>query len=504
MKAEKGGTFKETVNKYLTLKEDQYYIFTIKKGKPDVDDAAFIDELAALGIYRKDGVVVRVVDNVISTIDPQSIHYIINEKIKLLEPYETYIGDNPIVLPPRSFINAWAKYGRNVNFGKSDVIQKLPEHDGEVLRDTKTTIYACFNNGYVQITAKDIKLLPYSALKGRCVWKSRIIKHDIDLKAKGKSQYSIFVKNLSGKNSKREQDIVYALGYLCHNFHQPSKARVVLLYDETTKKGQQGGTGKDVLIQGVAKLRTTKVLDGKRWKARDENDKFFGSVSRETQVVCISDPSHQNLFESLFVKSQGPFTSDKKYGVEVDIPMEDTPKIAVTSNIVFDASDSSNKRRQIPILINGFYRDLKLPTPIVKVHGKEFYTEWDAKEYNLFYRDMLNYIHIYLGMPEPEQDFKGLTRQSFLIRHGLLGKFILDYIEPKLPPEVVVSDLADAYMDTYIELPKDDTLRNAEVQSIKTSVAEVLSKWLDTNEIQYIRKRKMTKDGKKTIYQFDK
>jgi len=231
-------SYKATISKYLTKKEEHYYIFTIHKGKPEVDDTLLLEELVSLGIYRRAGSVVRVIDNIIDVIDPETIHYIINEKTKALEPYETHVGDNPIVLPPRSFLNAWAKYGRGLNFTKSHIIQKLPEHEAEILKDTKTTMYVAFTNGYVQITAKDIKLLPYSTLKGRCVWKSRMIDHELNLKVKGKSQYSLFIKNISGKNAKREKELIYAIGYMAHNFHQEAKARVILLYDETNVKGQ--------------------------------------------------------------------------------------------------------------------------------------------------------------------------------------------------------------------------------------------------------------------------
>jgi len=254
------------------------------------------------------------------------------------------------------------------------------------------------------------------------------------------------------------------------------------------------------LVRGVAKIRSTTILDGKRWKAKDDNDKFFGSVTSETQLVCVSDPNNQSLFDALFVKSQGPFTSDKKYGTEVKIAMVDTPKIVITSNIIFDASDSSNRRRQLPILINGYYRDLKVDMPIVKVHGCEFYTEWDTKEYNLFYCTMIEYIKVYLGMSEPQRDFKAITTQSYLIRHGLLGQFIVDYTTPKMPKEIVVSELAEAYQEAYVDLPEDETLRNSEVKSINISVGEALRKWLDTNQIKYTLKRKMTKNGKLRVY----
>lgn len=476
----------------------QYDIFTFESKAINIDIGALKDLINELGFYIREGQLIRETGNIIEVIeDAQVIHKFIHEHIDKLETHEFTYRDLPWVVHKRQFMDKWLKFAMKLNFNKNAIIFTLPQHIKPVMKDTADTIHFAFNNGVVVVTKKDIKMVPYSDLKVS-VWRSHLIDFDIDIKDKSTPEYKKFIWNLSGKDRETEQRIHYALGYLMHDYVIRSRSKIILLYDKTRKKGKQGGTGKDLLFEGLSYVRRLKVLDGKKWKLNGSNDFFYQGITIDTQIVIISDPEYQSQFNDLFVKSQGPLIVDKKHKDELYIERDSIPKFGITSNLIFDVSDSSNKRRQIPIVVDGYYRDMKVAEPIVKEHKKQFYVDWSDKEWNSFYMYLCKIAKEYLSMPAPQVNFDGLIKQRFQNKHGLLGKFIIDLTTPKLPKLINAKEAIDHFIDSYVDLPEGEAGKG-ERHSIAIKFNEILIEWLEANNVSYESKRVNSND-KKTKY----
>jgi hypothetical protein len=392
------------------------------------------------------------------------------------------------------------KFASNFNFKNAALLQSLPEHTEPVLQDTPTTIHFVFRNGVLAITAKGIKLVPMDKITAP-VWSTHIIDHDIKvLKKTPKSHYAKFIYNLADRNKSRELQLWYLLGYLMHDYHNPERARIPILYDTTNKKGKHGGTGKDVLLEGITKVRAGLVLDGKEWKMQNDNEFFFSSVREHHRLVIISESKGQAMFDALYVKSQGPTTIRVKRKDDIVIPKDRTPKFAITSNMFFDASDSSNKRRQMPVILSGHYRDMGVPAPIVKEHGCIFYSkDWDETEWNNFYLTLATIAQTYLATPEPEYDFSTVTRQAFQIKYGPMATFILGITEPNLPDFIDLSTISVEFCEEFLDLPEDPNDRASVLHKTKIELSERLCHWLDSQRVTYEKKRIGRGNTRKTV-----
>lgn len=475
----------------LSPASPQYYdIFEFSDRKVKVNIKSLTELIINLGFRTRDGMLIRVQNSIIEEIkDPQEIHRYIYEHVKTLEDYEFIHKDVPYKVSRHDFIAKWMAYAVKFNFAKNAILSSIPTYDVPALRDKKDKIFIAFKNGILVITKNKTQLIPYSEINRVCIWKSQIADVEINLRAKkGKSQYSKFIYNLSGRDKSNEQKIHYALGYLMHNYSIQSKSKIVLLYDKTKKKGKQGGVGKDLLLQGISYIRRCTILDGKNWKLHGSNDFFYQSVTPDTQVIIISDPEYQSQFNDLFVKSQGPLIVNRKFRDELFIDRKNVPKFAITSNVIFDASDASNKRRQLPLIIDGYYRDMGVEQPIVKEHGSEFYDEWSKEEWNKFYLTIIEIAQSYLSMPTPRIEFDGLIRQRFENKYGLMGKYIIDLTTPKCPKLISNKEALDQFVESYIDIDNTEEGKK-DYHDLSVKFGEAIMEWFEVCGIEYEKRR---------------
>ncbi|MFW5879933.1 MAG: hypothetical protein ACOCUV_03830, partial [bacterium] len=171
--------------------------------------------------------------------------------------YEKFI--NPITeislsLDDRKFefskvevINIYHNYQRGM-FGESFYVH-LQEHTKPILRDDRDCSYICFSNCVLKISRDKIEVLDYQQIKKYCIWEEHIIKRQFQLKDDLENiecHFKEFIKNVCNDETDRYEAMLSAIGYLLHNYNNPSGGQVVIAYDEQiAKKGEpSGGTGK--------------------------------------------------------------------------------------------------------------------------------------------------------------------------------------------------------------------------------------------------------------------
>jgi hypothetical protein len=475
----------------LRASATSFSIFEYSNKKLKVHIESVFEVIRELGFYARDGMVVREHNNIIEEIkSPQQIHKYVFEYVDNVGEYE-FIDDKGIAqhFSQKDFSNKWLEYAVKFNFVSNALLNKLPTHVTPLLADKKDVVYIPFSNGVLEITKKSAKLIKYEDL-GMCIWNTHIIGFEFNPTCKKvKSEYAKFIWNLSGKNKEVEGKIRYALGYLIHSYSIKSKNRVVLLYDKAKTIGKHGGVGKDLLLRGISFIRKCVIIDGKSWKPTS-SEFFYQLINEDTQVVIISDPEHQQQFNELFVKSQGPLIISRKHKDQLVIDGPRLPKFAIPSNKLFDMSDSSNRRRQLPVILDGYYRDMGVDEPVVKEHGCEFYDEWNKDEWSKFYSTIIEIVQSYLGSPTPRIEFDDLIKQRFEIKYGLMGKHIMEYVLPKCPKLIALKDLTDSYIDMYIDLP-DGEEGAKERNVIAYKIGGALNEWLNSHSNYEYEKKKI-------------
>jgi len=280
-------------------------------------------------------------------------------------------------------------------------VSYLQEHQKELLRDSRTHTYILFKNGVMFIDKNGAQLKPYDDIGEKCVWKHQIHSHELNyLPDEGeRAQYAKFLLNVSGKNNDRYASLITVIGYLVNAYNDPTKSKAVMFYDkeETDTDNPEGGTGKGVCVQGVQQVREVVKLDGKNFM---KNGQFmWQAINTTTQAVWIDDPKTSTPFESFHSVITDGFNIEKKNQAQIYIRPEDSPKLIFTSNSVMIGDGNTNKRRQFIFEFDGYYKDLQVSgvaEPIASEHnGRFFSSDWDVREWNLFFSFMIDATVIY-------------------------------------------------------------------------------------------------------------
>ena len=277
----------------------------------------------------------------------------------------------------------------------------LHNHTKPILKDDRENCYIPFQNTIVHLTKQQRKLLKYEELRETCIWKNQILERNFTyVEDNTLCHYAQFLKNVS-RDFERLESFRSAIGYLIHNFSNPTKGQAVICYDEqiTDLKHPQGGTGKGLFAKGIKELRSLVKVDGKKF---DSRDKFcFQEVRESTQVVWVDDVKPNLSFDRFNSILTDGWNVEYKYISAIYIPPQESPKVLICSNSILESEGSTRKRRQFIIEFGNYYsRQIQIGTeePIIKEHGCTFFSDdWNEAEWNMFYSFMLDCVSFYLN-----------------------------------------------------------------------------------------------------------
>lgn len=322
-------------------------------------------------------------------------------------------------------------------FGKK-VLSSVPYLDGKkILRDSKSSSYRFFGNGYVEVASDKVTdATPYVSLIDDCiVWNDSISTREYrpSEQTLGSHHFRSFVANLSrDANGEIDQQsferLQVIIGYLCHRYHRESQRKCVILIDrlddENLIGGSHGGTGKSLLVRCLSEVVRTINLNGKAFK-RSTQDRFaFGKVDETHELVNFDDAAENFTFDDIFPHITGDFHIRRLGHNPTSIPGHRAPKIVITTNHPIPGSDTSHRRRQVLVEVSPFYRELleKDGTTPADVHGgMELCGEdWSDSDWSEFYQFIFECIQIYLkqGLPKFDEESEIHKRVNLIRRCG--------------------------------------------------------------------------------------
>lgn len=271
-----------------------------------------------------------------------------------------------------------------------------------------------YNNGQVEITANTIT--PDKPISQ--VWRSRIVprkfkrvpiissiekvgdNYYIDYApAAARCEFMTFLINTSNNfyshDAPRElsevetfewiQHIVNkitTIGFLLCDYKYASERKAVIVQDHLMSEvGQShGGAGKSIVGNAIGHVVSQFFIDGKQMKRDDEF--LLSGVTKATRNIFIDDVKTNFAFENLFAMVTGPMYVNPKGKDRYCIPLEDSPKILITTNHAINkANENATKRRVIYMEFSTWYNP---DHTLVDDFHHMFFDDWDEEQWNLF------------------------------------------------------------------------------------------------------------------------
>lgn len=339
------------------------------------------------------------------------------EPIYLKHNIAKKVTPRDIFLHAQKFVRSYEEPGLEAMFLKKGevsllknkaILFSLPECEFKPLRDTKTLSYKFYGNGVVIIEAdKEFKIIPYSDVKG-FVWENAIKERDFEVfpdEEIEKGIFARFVDNITN-NENHLMSLCTAIGYLIHSYKDQRKPIAVIVNDENLiDEGKpEGGTGKGLLVKGIAQVVEKASYNGKN--SDFSNNKFaFQNVEDTTAIILIDDAPRNFDFEALFSVLTDSLPIEKKHRPVRIIPNEDSPKFVITTNYTIKGDSSSFQRRRFDVFLNNTYHAGHTPADDF---GDEFFHSWDEREWKLFDLFMMACLRTFLSLGLTPYEDEGL------------------------------------------------------------------------------------------------
>ena len=362
-----------------------------QKGKIKIIHFYFKNFLEDNGFYKfnpqgsKNYVFVRVINNLIDHTSEKEI--------------KDFVLDYLLQLDDISIYNYFAE---NTRYFREDFLTLLSSIDVFFIEDTKETAYLYFMNCAVKITYNEINLIDYLDLGGY-VWKDHVIDREFTLCHVQECDYKKFIHNICGEDDSRISSMESTIGFLMHGYKNLSYCPATILNDEVISDNPEGGTGKGLFMNGLAKMKKLVVIDGKSFTF--ERSFAYQLVSADTQILCFDDVKRAFDFERLFSVVTEGLTLEKKNKDAIKIPFAKSPKVAITTNYAIKGKGTSFERRKWELELSQHYT--KEFTPLVEF-GKLMFGDWDDEEWCQFDNYMINCLQGYLKTGLLKSEFVNL------------------------------------------------------------------------------------------------
>lgn len=275
----------------------------------------------------------------------------------------------------------------------------------KMLKDEKNRSYIAFQNGILEITKKDAKLVEYIDIDGY-VWESQIIPRDFQNVDDHTNDYQRFISNISHAEPLA---IECSVGYLLSTYKNKMNNKAIILNDEVISDNPEGGTGKGLFVQGLSQIRKVSIIDG---KSHDDKKSFpYQTVSQDSQIMVLDDVKKNFDMEHKFSLVTEGITLERKNKDAIKLSVEESPKILISTNYAIKGEGNSHDRRRHELEIAQYYG--KHLTPYDEF-GKELFIDWSREEFLAFDNYMVYCLQCYLKEGLVKQNAKNLKKRKMI------------------------------------------------------------------------------------------
>lgn len=314
-----------------------------------------------------------------------------------------YILNKPSVgFQPYDFMAA------NNHYFRPDFLSMISTANVNIKEDDKDTCYLYYKNCVLEITKDKVKEIDYIDLDGS-VWKNQVINREYKKFDHHDAVYRKFIWLISGQNVERYNSFKSVIGYLMHSFKTSANNKAIIFNDETISENPNGGSGKGLFWNALKYMKNVSRIDGKTFSF--EKSFLFQTVNTDTQILVFDDVKKNFNFESLFSVITEGLTIEYKGQDAIQIPVEKSPKILITTNYTIGGVGGSFERRKFEIEMSGYFSYKHTP---LDEFGHMLFTDWDDEEWLRFDNYMINCEQYYLANGLVSYQFNNLETRKFI------------------------------------------------------------------------------------------
>lgn len=297
---------------------------------------------------------------------------------------------------------------RNPNFFVDRFLSLIGTAEIDFRKDTLTECYLYYNNCAVKVTKDKVEEIDYFDLEGY-VWRNQVIDRNYIKIDSEDAVYKKFIKNVSGGEHENYKAFQTVIGYLLHSFKNNANNKAIILNDEMISDDPNGGSGKGIFWNALSKMKKVSSIDGKTF---DFNNSFpYQTVSTDTQILVFDDVKKNFRFENLFSAITEGVTIEYKGKDAIKIPVEQSPKIMITTNYTVGGSGGSHIRRKHEVEFTTHYNSDHTPEDDF---GHLFFDDWNESEWNKFDSYMIHCLQLFLKNGLIESTFKNIELRKFI------------------------------------------------------------------------------------------
>lgn len=296
----------------------------------------------------------------------------------------------------------------NPSYFNINYLSMLDSAEIKLKEDTKNEGFLYYKNCAVRITKDSVQEIDYLDLDGY-VWKNQIINRDFVKIDHHSSEFRKFIWLVSGQNVEKYNSFKSVIGYLLHSFKTSSRNRAIIFNDETISDNPNGGSGKGLLWNALAKMKKISMIDGKTF---DFTKSFpYQTVSTDCQILVFDDVKKNFSFESLFSVITEGITLEYKGQDAIKIPVEKSPKILITTNYTIGGLGGSHERRKFEVEMSSYFNNNHTPED---EFGHMLFDDWSDKEWSTFDSYMINCLQGFLKTGLISHEFNNLDIRKFI------------------------------------------------------------------------------------------
>lgn len=367
---------------------------------------------------------------------------------------------------------------------KRDFLSMIKTDEIETLRDDSDTAYLFYKNGVIEATKSGSKLKSYKDF-GVYIWEDQVINRNFIEADHHESEYRTFVWLISGgfdlpnkpttedyANYKSAQErynsFKSVIGYLLHSYNVGGDNKAIILNDEAISDDPNGRSGKGLFWNALKHLKKVQSLNGKSFNF---NDQFpYQSVKTDCQILVWDDVKKNFDFEQLFSVITEGIEITYKGKDTIKLPIEDSPKILITTNYTIKGKGGSHDARRFELELSSFFNDKYTP---IQYFGHKLFDHWDEKEYARFDMFMIECLKMYLNnglIP-----YKAITLPLKKLQVELSIELYKAIKEVKFNEWIAYND----FYDLYCQSVKRYT------EKTKTFVTQSLKKYCEFHGLDY-------------------
>lgn len=307
----------------------------------------------------------------------------------------------------------------------------LPKINPEFVKDSKYKAYIFFKNKFVVVSSNyenPSQAYSYDKLPG-VVWDHQVIEKDIyllkDFKdpygqnfSFAKSEYDLFfenlVKDVNSSGDTNNSDVLRAtLGYLLHNYYDPTIPRAVLFTDVDLNMNSQVGVGIPFLLKTLMFMKKSSVFSSNGFI--ELSDYKYSKMDKDSELLVFESIKENFEFNEV--------NSLLKSGIEVENKFEKGGFIRTDNNYKIIFTSNNNLLKIIPKYIGkiaiGFdfsYSSIKETLGNNK-YNHLVYESWTDSEWNHFFNFMISCVSQYIryGFPIYDKGYGSLYTDDSIV-----------------------------------------------------------------------------------------